>query len=310
MERTHTSSPNDIAPAGFSALAEDAGPSAGPSVGFTYGGEPQVLRGAAADWPAIQRWTFPYLASIAPDLAVQLVVGDRENGQTRFESSTLGAYLASLEHPEPGRNPGYLKEFNLLARLPGLRNDLRQKALFPSGSISSSSAWIGPAGAKTGLHHDLLDNVAVQVVGRKRFYLARPGTVERAGQLSTRYDRWARLSQIGAIELAEGRATATATATEPGRAATHETRNDHFVVDLEPGDILNVPATWWHEVENLTPSVLLSGFFGPRLGVSSLWATESSRHLAHTLGWVGRHGCTCHAESATSSHRSRPVAGR
>lgn len=294
--------PNEVTPSGFTPLPETPDPTAG----FHYDGEPAVLRGAAIDWPAIRRWTFPYLASIAPNLAVKVVLGDRESEQTRFATSTLGAYLAALEQPEPGQDPGYLKEFNLLARFPGLRNDLRQKALFPSGSVVSSSAWIGPAGAKTGLHHDLLDNVAVQIVGRKRFYLARPGTVERAGQLSTKYDRWARLSRLGAIELAD---------TEPGHAAAGRktrdtTGNDYFVVDLDPGDMLNVPATWWHEVENLTPSVLVSGFFGSRIRVCALWATESSRHLAHTLGLVGRHGCTCHAESATSSLRSRLVAGR
>ncbi|MBP5910640.1 hypothetical protein F3K40_42845 [Streptomyces sp. LBUM 1478] len=68
--------------------------------------------------------------------------------------------------------------------------------MFPRGSVTSCGTWIGPALARTGLHHDLLDNLAVQITGRKRFYLARPGTVERAGALSVKYDAWARLSRV------------------------------------------------------------------------------------------------------------------
>ncbi|HEY8719111.1 cupin-like domain-containing protein [Pengzhenrongella sp.] len=252
------------------------------------GREPLVLRSAAAAWPAIRRWTFAYLASLSPDRTVQLVVGSRETSQTRFETSTLGEYLLSLDgSPASGAEPRYLKEFDLLAESPRLRDDVRRKQLFPPGSLTSSTTWIGPAGARTGLHHDLLDNLAVQLVGRKRFYLARPGTVETAGAVSPKYDQWARLSLFDVAQLAAD------------GAASQQPNVDFFVVDLEPGDVLYIPATWWHEVENLTPSVLLSGFFGPRLPVCALWARVAGRHVAHRLGLVGRAGCTCHARRTT-----------
>lgn len=41
-------------------------------------GTPAVFRGTASDWPAVSTWTFPYLASLAPSLPVQLVAGNRE----------------------------------------------------------------------------------------------------------------------------------------------------------------------------------------------------------------------------------------
>ncbi|WP_364705222.1 cupin-like domain-containing protein [Streptomyces ossamyceticus] len=120
--------------------------------------------------------------------------------------------------------------------------------------------------------------------------LARPGTVERAGALSTKYDSWARLSRVGIAELAAGGGGAAA--------------DDFFAVDLEPGDVLYVPAHWWHEVVNLSVGILLSGFFGSRAmsrgcGPGSVCATPciapgcATRRTAHVLRppgdrWCGR----------------------
>ncbi|MBP5873053.1 hypothetical protein F3K34_04820 [Streptomyces sp. LBUM 1486] len=186
---------------------------------------PAVFRRMGSDWPAVSTWTFRHIASLAPSLPVQLVKGNREKDHTAFTESTLGEYLDSLtvgsltgESPD-GDDRTYLKEFDLLQRFPGLRDDLRHEHMFPRGSVTSCGTWIGPALARTGLHHDLLDNLAVQITGRKRFYLARPGTVERAGALSVKYDAWARLSRVGIAELAAG---------DPA------TSDDFFAVDLEP----------------------------------------------------------------------------
>lgn len=134
--------------------------------------------------------------------------------------------------------------------------------MFPRRAVTSSSAWIGPAGAHTGLHHDLLDNVAVQVVGRKRFRLLPPGSVQRVGGQSPRYDQWARLSRLTADEVTEHAAH---------RAAGGP---DVLTVDLGPGDVLHVPAGWWHEVVNLSPGVLLSGFHGFQPAVGLLWMKD------------------------------------
>ncbi|MFH9062491.1 cupin-like domain-containing protein [Streptomyces coeruleorubidus] len=249
---------------------------------------PTVFRAAAATWPAVREWSFPYLASLAPGLPVQLVAGNRETERTRFTTSTLGSYLGSLtREAHPDEVPAYLKEFDLLKEFPQLRADLRSRELFPSGTIRSSATWIGPSRARTGLHCDLLDNLAVQIMGTKRFYLARPGTVKQAGKESRKYDAWARLSLIGAEELAAG-----------------QDDGDFFVADLEPGDVLYVPAYWWHEVVNLTPGVLLSGFFGPRTRVLSRWAWVQARESLHRAGLLGRGDCTCHGHPDSRTRRA------
>jgi len=241
--------------------------------------EPCVLRGIAADWPAVQRWSFAHLATLAPSLPVELVVGNRELGRTEFASSTLGAYLAELASPPADdAPPRHLKEFDLLATFAHLRQDLRPELLFPRSAVVASSAWIGPARARTGLHCDRLDNVAMLVAGRKRFHLAPPHALRVPGDLSDKHDRWATLARIPFRELA---------ARGEGPAALQ-------AVDLLPGDALYVPAGWWHEVVNLEASILLSGFFGSRRHVIGQWARTGLVQAAHAAGLWRRGRCTCH----------------
>jgi hypothetical protein len=243
-------------------------------------GRPCVLRGLAAHWPAVREWRFDTLAGAAPRLPVQLVAGNRERGATRFVAGTLDAYLRTLAQPPAADHvPLYLKEFDLLGALPQLRQDLRPHELWPRQGIVSSSVWVGPARARTGLHHDWLDNLAVLVTGSKRFYLAPPGSVEAAGAVSAKHDRWALLATEGVDELA---------ARLRGRHTLH-------CVDLAPGDVLYVPRGWWHEVVNLQASTLLSGFFGSSARVLGLWAWTGARQLLHQAAGRWRRPCTCHA---------------
>ncbi len=240
---------------------------------------PAVFKGLASQWPAVKKWDFAYLSSLVPDIEVKVVAGNREQGKTHFARSSLKAYLASLQGNElPDKDQLYLKEFDLLEAVPQLKGDLKPNELFPTKAKVAVQSWIGPAGARTGLHHDYLDNLAVEIVGKKRFYLIRPGVVERLGVVSSKYDSWATLAQSTAAELAEGDG-------KPG---------DYFFVDLEPGDVLHVPAGWWHEVTNLTPCLLFGGFYGTKTAVNSRWAWVMVRDLLHRMGWLGANNCTCH----------------
>jgi hypothetical protein len=244
---------------------------------------PCVIRGAAGQWPATRRWTFDHLAQLGGDRPVTLVVGNRELGETRFVASTFDACMGSLAAKGSiwgdGARTAHLKEFDLLREFPVLRNDVDMRALFPTHHHVASSAWIGPQGAHTGLHYDLLDNLAVLLRGSKRFYLARRGAVESQGAMSSKYDRWARLAGIGIQEL----------------ATRYLPPASLFMADLQPGDAIHVPKGWWHEVVNLDSSIFLSGFFGPMPQVAGLWLSTGIRQFIHDALPLGGRHCTCHA---------------
>jgi len=242
---------------------------------------PLLLRGAAADWPAVRSWTLERLAALAPERAVKLVVGNREQGRTRFEPSTLRTWLTDLARERcAGEATRHLKEFDLLASIPALRADLRASTLFPRRSIVATSAWIGGADARTGLHCDHLDNVAVLIAGRKRFLLAPPDVV-RPEDISDKYDRWAMLAAVTFEDIAERPCA----------------RPRLQVAELAAGDAIYVPAGWWHEVENLDASILMSGFFGSPGRVIGQWSRTGALHAAHVAGLWRRGHCACHMDT-------------
>jgi len=164
-----------------------------------------------------------------------------------------------------------------LKAAPHLREDLGHRDLLPARALCATRSWIGPASASTGLHRDYLDNLAVQVLGAKRWRFVRPGAVERMGAESRKYDPWAVLADRSVGALA-------------ARADT--VRGDFFSVDLGPGDVLHVPAGWWHEVTNLAPSLMVGSFYGVAPTVLARMAWVGVRNFRHRL--VGGE-CTCHA---------------
>ena len=261
-------------------VAETAFPGRAALAGRT---SPTVFRGQAATWPAVRDWTFARLSACGPDTPIRVVEGNREEGATRFAARTLRHYIASLDEVGAAQaQVPYLKEFDLLRAAPRLNAELRHRELLPRGSLASLRSWIGPAGSSTGLHHDYLDNIAVQVIGRKRWRLARPGVVERLGAVSPKYDPWAVLSSRSVRQLA-------------GQGARAD---ELFEVETGPGDVLHIPAGWWHEVHNLSPSLLFGGFHGPVTAVLSRWAWVGLRNLRHRWGGLGRDDCTCHPTGA------------
>lgn len=239
---------------------------------------PVVYRGAVAHWPSVQGWSFDHLAAHARDMQVQLVQGNREAGTTVLEQATLKAYLRKLSCYTTHDAPGYLKEFDLLAALAELASQAPLRSLLPSGGLSSIRGWIGPPGSGTGLHRDLLHNVQAQVLGCKRWRFVRPGLVERLGQVSSKYDAWAVLASQDAMAL---------------RCGGHP--QDFLWADLRPGDLITVPAGWWHEVDNLDATVAVAGFHGPALPVLTRWLGVTARQALHRLGWDRDAGCTCHS---------------
>lgn len=99
--------------------------------------------------------------------------------------------------------------------------------------------WVGPRGTFTPAHHDLTNNLFLQVHGSKEFRLA---------------------SSLALLELDNDRhcylASSLSENDERRRAAGLPPLS--FTVTLEAGDILFIPLGWWHEVRGLSPSVSVS----------------------------------------------------
>ncbi len=229
--------------------------------------EPVLLRGLVAHWPAVQAArrspvaASAYLRSCYRDATVGLWWGPPEidgrffynadmngfNYQARH--APLSAVLDALaQHSDDARPPAiYVGSTTVDTCLPGFRahNDL---ALGARDALMS--VWIGNRTC-IATHHDVPDNLACVVAGRRRFTLFPPE------QLPNLY--------IGPLDFnPAGQAVSLVDVDSPDlqrfpRFAQAQAAAQ--VVELEAGDALFIPSLWWHQVRALEPFNVLVNYW-------------------------------------------------
>lgn len=225
-------------------------------------GRPVILKGVARNWPLTQTGAestasaMAYLRSFYNGKPVVGYIASPETKGRFFYNKALtgfnftagkvsfgefldriAAHLGSEEAPS-----FYVGSTDVDAYLPGLRdaNDLTLNDPMFERNPPMVNIWLGNRTVATA-HYDMSNNIACNLVGRRRFTLFPPEQVENlypgpleptpGGQVVSMVDfrapdfeRYPRFHEaLAAAEIAE----------------------------LDPGDILFYPALWWHHVEGL-----------------------------------------------------------
>jgi len=154
------------------------------------------------------------------------------------------------------------------------------------GRVYQTMLWLGPKGCVSPLHYDPLDNLLMQVVGRKRVVLANPEhpyldsddnsndsnndwlyAGEKYGQqyntsaivdldcdgedgdaVFERYPEFAR------VVFEHRRAEREKSDAVPSSQSQSQWQSPLLVAELNPGDALFIPSKWWHHVRSLDRS--------------------------------------------------------
>lgn len=248
---------------------------------------PVVLRGHARDWPAVEKWDAEYLAEHAHgQVSVACSASSAiQTGSAHFVS--MGATDAvRLVLGEPGHAAGagyyYIKNHSLLrGAFASVFADLRRCTLVPDevvqltphdleqprpASSTSPSLWIGQPHVSTPLHYDPWPNVIVQIRGTKTVTLASPRSSSHL------YPRDPRRGSYWYSELGDLRGVSWSEFPKARGVAFFETT-------LEPGDVLFVPAGWWHQVENRVPAISVN-YFCPAPSMLRRWTNPNTAHYA------------------------------
>jgi hypothetical protein len=222
-------------------------------------GQPGVLRGLAAQWPAVMAArtsdeTFvDYVKRFSIGTKVAAIVGQPEIGGRFFYSddmrglnferglSPLGPFLDRLLRDRSHEAPiamavqsEAIKDF-----LPGFEAENRTGLVAPD---VTGRAWIGNR-IRVAPHYDLYENLGVVVAGRRRFTLFPPEQI--ANLYVGPFELTPAGTPISLVDLAEPdleRFPRFAEAAVTAQSA-----------ELEPGDAIYIPFHWWHSVESLEP---------------------------------------------------------
>ncbi|MEU4643557.1 cupin-like domain-containing protein [Micromonospora sp. NPDC023814] len=215
---------------------------------YYFAHRPVILAGAVDDWPARQQWSPTSLRDRLGEVEVEVMTGRDSNPEHGWQHDAHRTRMTFADYLTMVETGGETNDYYMVARndnwqhgLKPLTQDIKpvpgiiDPALLPE----AVTLLLGPAGTVTALHHDNMNILLCQVMGRKHVRLVpsyqRPRVYPRGGTYSHVDAARPDLDQHPLY----GQATVLAGV-------------------LEPGDALFVPAGWWHWVRALDISATVS----------------------------------------------------
>ena len=206
---------------------------------------PAKLTGLIDHWPALSRWSLDHFAKVAGDAVVEAQVERERDPDYELAKDDhrrlvrFGELVEWLRGDTPS-NDIYLTAYNSgtnAAALAPLWDDMAPIDLLEPRT-RDGFFWLGPRGTLTPWHHDLTNNLLVQVMGRKRVRMAPPWAFARMRNSRHCFSDW-------------------------GNEALPAGHGDSAVPPvletvIGPGEAIFLPVGWWHQIEALDLSASMS----------------------------------------------------
>ncbi|MCB2068035.1 MAG: cupin-like domain-containing protein [Erythrobacter sp.] len=205
---------------------------------------PVVLTGLVDHWPALAKWSLDYLDQTVGHAVVEVQAertsaADYEQAKDRHKRTTPLRNITAAMRQVEASNDFYLTAYNDTrnkAALAPLWADLGPISVLQASGGQDGFFWLGPKGTLTPFHHDLTNNLLVQVMGRKRCLLVPSWEVAR---------------MRNTVHCFSARSPADWDRDDPALPPLLE-------CTIGPGDALFLPIGWWHHVEALDHSISMS----------------------------------------------------
>lgn len=229
---------------------------------------PVILTGLTDRWRAVGLWTPEYFKAMIPNLGIRYECWDRSAGaaeevfdyiaQRTFRRARMADFVDLLDRPSG--HLVYSTNFPIFDSAPGLARDVEPLDEYMAIPRSYPGflrricqvepyLWTGPAGAVSLLHFDRVHNLHVQIYGRKKWLILSPGHFDRT--------YWP-CDALGPdmLQFSPVNAERPDLVRFPRFAAASP-----IEVILEPGEVLFLPAAWWHQVRGVTAAISMNFFW-------------------------------------------------
>jgi len=202
---------------------------------------PLVVTGAMDDWVALRDWTPDFFAELLTGMEHPLRATDDE-GEYAFVNHVkrtiiVSDYIRALgsERLQGTRRPFFgnipIQDPDIAHWFTSLMNDFSFPDVAPERIGDEVRLWIGAQGQKSTVHNDSNHGFNAQVYGRKRFRLWSPDQHPYIYAVRISDDTWVSPVDWQQPNFEEYPKFAQAEGAE---------------VILEPGEMLYIPAFWWH----------------------------------------------------------------
>lgn len=220
---------------------------------FLASERPVILTHGLSNWKALSEWSPEYFRSTLGAKRVQMI--SAETGSFSYETGTI---VDPLEMDfgtavdlicNPGRKLHYICQRPMHTEFPELADDFDTPDLIPE-EVIALNMWFGSSGNVTPLHFDPMNNLFCQVYGRKKFSLFDP--------LQTEYlypfPDSSPMPHVSLVNIEHP---------DPKRFPRFALARPIEVV-IHPGEVLFLPAFWWHHVRSLETSISVNFWWLPR----------------------------------------------
>lgn len=222
---------------------------------------PAIITGALSDWSALGKWSPDYLSAALKEKRVTVAVSgegqfnydpDRDAGEEaaryRYVQMDLETAVSAVCEGGPGHEHYYLMQRSIPDEFPELLHDIRTPVWIDYQS-PAINLWFGSAENVTPLHYDHTNNFFAQVYGRKRLTLFDPMQTD----LLYPYPLEASASHVSFVDLEQ-----------PDLAKYPRFRQARALGGvINPGELLYLPAYWWHHVRSLQVSISVNFWWPP-----------------------------------------------
>jgi len=210
---------------------------------------PVVLLDLMSNWSALQRWTPQYLKARCGHEIVEVMTGRNADPQYEMNCEFHKTHMPLAQYIDNVESIGETNDFYIVANNHSLdtgnMGQLLDDIQFFDGILDPRNArqkvflWFGPAGTVTPLHHETMNVLFAQVLGRKLITLIpsfetnlvynHVGVYSEVDCEAPDYNRHPLFRNVSRLEVL-----------------------------LEPGEVLFIPVGWWHHVRSLDISISVS----------------------------------------------------
>ncbi|PQE33443.1 phospholipase A2 protein [Rutstroemia sp. NJR-2017a WRK4] len=258
----------------------DEPPSALEFMRFVALNRPFVVRDFASDWQATSTWSLSHLKSTLLSHPVNVAVTPRGNADAPTTNDDGGMiFIKPWEEMQPfsefvdyvahqerdGRTTdeevryAQTQNDNLRNEYSSLFCDVEKDISFARIALEQEpdaiNLWIGNSHSVTSLHKDPYQNIYVQILGRKNFTLLPPlfhSCINEVPLPSATYVRSSSSPSKLGIQLDTPLSQVPVATWDPDEPEQRTTEYSHLAqpvrVTLEKGDMLYLPALWYHKV--------------------------------------------------------------
>ncbi len=221
---------------------------------FGLTNQPVIISGVAKEWAASSFWQPEMFKNMFGNISAPLRASDNEIdvffGQSQEQKiMSIADYIDSISSSDlNGQRPAYLGNIPLNSPLTKQYFDLIKSHFnfpnyFPENSGEEIRLWIGATNQKSTIHNDNYHNFNAQIFGNKTFLLFSPEEYKKLSIVKIDDELWSSPIDPQQPDL--------------DKFPSFNEING-LEAKLQPGDILFIPAFWWHQARTITTAINLN----------------------------------------------------